>query len=166
MADTLHDDRRSGAKRDTEKWLESWSHKCVSGRLVHGCRQKQSPCCDCPQKVVTMEPFWLHPRRCFSVVQTALMSCTSVHNCTMLPCRGGVSRMEFVDTDAVAQARPCWCCLVFTPHQALTVRKHTFHCILFITAHFRSVSVQVAFGTISEIIVAIMIDGRYWRAWH
>ena len=29
----------------------------VSGRLVHGCWQKQSPCCDCPQKVVTMELF-------------------------------------------------------------------------------------------------------------
>ena len=37
-------------QRDTEKWLESWSHKFMSGRRVPGCWQTQPFCCDRPKK--------------------------------------------------------------------------------------------------------------------
>ena len=31
----------SGAQWDPGEWLESWPHKCVSGRLVHFCWQSK-----------------------------------------------------------------------------------------------------------------------------
>ena len=42
VTDTPAEDSWSGAQWETGKWLESWSHKCMSGRLVHNCWQTQS----------------------------------------------------------------------------------------------------------------------------
>ena len=44
VTDTLAEDSWRGAQWDTGRWLQSWSHKCVSGRLVHGCWQTRSFC--------------------------------------------------------------------------------------------------------------------------
>ena len=37
VTDTLAEDSWSGAQWDTGLWLASWSHRCMSRRLVHGC---------------------------------------------------------------------------------------------------------------------------------
>ena len=61
------------------------------------------------------------------------MSCTPVHNWTMLqaPESRGVLSFVYVETDVVTHAHHCWYFLILTLHQAITVPQHTFCCIFF-----------------------------------
>ena len=98
-ADTLTEDSRSAAQWDTEKWLESWSHKCW---------QTQSFYCDRSQKVVTMDLFGFECCESDTLLLSSTDSLDELQStCFESESRGSVLSFVHVETDVVTHAHHC-----------------------------------------------------------